>query len=376
VINKEYQDYTVEDFLLDESFQAYCLQRRASCVTFWDAWISAHPEKQDEVRQARELCLLLNGDGLARFSRDRQAFRVALEQHIGQAETEKAPGSADPGERSRVRKMLLYAGSAAACVALVAAIALWPVSKPHMKVSDAPAGYTLTAKAGERKSFRLPDGSRVILNAGSTFTVSPDFDNQARQVNLEGEAFFDVTHNPAKPFTIHTPSMIIRVLGTVFNVRAYRNDKTEETALLNGSVEVTLTHDHNKKVILHPNEKIVLANPEIPVQAVPAPEHAPAAASVRSYNITGLTYAEDSSRLEISWTRDQLAFNDNSFDEIAGQLERWYNVSVRFEDEAVKQYRFTATFEQKTITQVLDALQLSRPFHYSIDKENSITIRK
>ena len=79
-----------------------------------------------------------------------------------------------------------------------------------------------------------------MLNAGSTLTMAKDFNEQSREVTLEGEAFFDVSHNPGKPFIIHTTSMNVRVLGTVFNVKAYPADKLAETSLLKGSVEITL----------------------------------------------------------------------------------------------------------------------------------------
>ena len=95
----------------------------------------------------------------------------------------------------------------------------------------------------------------------------------------------------------------------------------------------------------------------------------------RRYSIQKLSRNKaDSSLVEISWTENRLAFNDNSLENIAAQLERWYNVSIRFDDEAVKQFRFTATFNKKTISQVLDALQLSRPFEYRTGEGGQIVI--
>src|SRR5690606_22571909 len=99
---------------------------------------------------------------------------------------------------------------------------------------------TEVSKPGERKSIQLPDGTKVMLNAGSTIHIAADFNATSRQLTLVGEAFFDVVHNAEKPFIIHTGAMDIKVLGTVFNVRAYPGDKTSETSLLKGSVEVTL----------------------------------------------------------------------------------------------------------------------------------------
>src|SRR5262249_5831985 len=161
-------------------------------------------------------------------------------------------------------------------------------------------------------------------------------------------------------------SMDVKVLGTTFNVKAYASDKVTETSLLKGSVEITLnsTTNKGKKIILKPNEKIILPNIE-DIKARKGMASTPQQETV-NYKISDLTYI-DSELVETSWTENRLVFNDSNFEEIAAELYRWYNVSIRFDDEAVKQYRFTGTFDQKNITQILDALQLSRHFEYKIE---------
>lgn len=367
-----YNDYAAEDFLLDASFRNYCLGVNEKDVQTWEHWIASNPHKLDEVLQAKEMFFLLNGNQHPEQLReDSQQFRAGFEKHLG------APVENQEGQQQTsfpLRKVLIYTSLAAAVVA-----GFFFLPKVIVKPSPAPAPlqyeYTQASKTGERKSFQLPDGSKVMLNAGSTLTMANDFNEHSREVTLDGEAFFDVSHNPGKPFIIHTTTMNVKVLGTVFNVKAYRTDKLAETSLLRGSVEITLHHDQQKKIILHPNEKIVLPNPmaahlvaeKSPVKKLKA---APA-----DYTIAGLTYI-DSAVKEVLWTENRLAFNDNSFEEIAPELERWYNVSIRIEDEAVKQYRFTATFDQKNIIQILDALQLTRNFEYTVEQNNQIVIRR
>lgn len=272
--------------------------------------------------------------------------------------------------------MWLYAGAAAACIAI--AVLLVVIQRPVQKQYNQQAllsDHIETSKPGEKRTLLLSDGSKVTLNAGSTFTISKNFNERLREVTLEGEAYFDIEHNPEKPFIIHTTSMNIKVLGTIFNVKAYPTDKTLETSLLKGSVEVTLKNENDRKVILHPDEKIILINPlfrnEVKAHSNPKEE-----TKKEKYTIANLTYDADSSRLEVSWIKDRFAFNDNSFEEVATELERWYGVSVQFDDDIVKQYRFTAIFDHKTITEVLNALQLSRYFNYTIENGNIITIRK
>lgn len=371
----QYTDYAAEDFLLDESFRNYCLGKHEKDVNFWEAWIAAHPEKYDEVKQARELYFLLNGNIQPdQFREHQQAFEAMLQQHIA-AETRDNDLPVLPNKRSIYIKRALWITSIAA--AAVLAFIFIPGSNPTTPPKQPPLQfeYSKASNVGERKSFQLPDGSKVMLNAGSTINIAQHFNEHTREITLEGEAFFDVAHNPSKPFIIHTSSMDVKVLGTTFNVKAYPSDKITETSLLKGSVEITLnsTKSKGKKIILKPNEKIILPN----VEDIKDSKGMNSTVKVETptYKISDLTYI-NSELVETSWTENRLVFSDNSFEQIAAELYRWYNVSIRFDDEAVKEYRFTATFDQKNITQILDALQLSRHFEYKIEENNQIVIRK
>jgi transmembrane sensor len=371
----QYTDYAVEDFLLDASFRNYCLGSPSKDVTFWESWIAANPHRFDDIMQAKEMFFLLNGDiRPEQLSRDRQLFKESFEKHLADAGDMPDAQNPAPDTGFRFRKLFIYVSLAAAVLA-----GIFFLPKVMMKPSPAPAPlqyeYTQASRAGERKSFQLPDGSKVMLNAGSTLTMAQDFNTNSREITLEGEAFFDVSHNPGKPFIIHTATMNIKVLGTVFNVKAYPSDKTAETSLLKGSVEITMKNDAKKKIILRPNEKIVL--PNLVTENKQAEKSTPkkVAAAKLDYTIAALTYI-DSAVKEVSWTENRLAFTENSFEEIAPVLERWYNVTITIEDEAVKQYEFTATFDQKNIIEILNYLQMTRQFDYIIEKNNQIIIRK
>ena len=91
-------------------------------------------------------------------------------------------------------------------------------------------------------------------------TYDKNFGKNIREVNLTGEAFFDVTKDSSHPFIIHTNVIDIKVLGTEFNVRSYPNDANTETSLIRGKVEVTVKNRANEKIYLEPNEKLVVAN--------------------------------------------------------------------------------------------------------------------
>ncbi|HRP57808.1 FecR family protein, partial [Agriterribacter sp.] len=343
-----YTAFEAEDFMLDESFQNYCLGVHEEDVIFWEEWIKKNQHKSATVKQAKDLYLSFTGNHSAEtFAADRKAFHLLAEEHFSNETTEGAvtiqPGFVEPPAAGR---RWLYATAVAATVA---GILFWATRnydnsfENHRQEAQLKYNSTEVSKAGERKSIQLPDGTKVMLNAGSTIHIAEGFNTGSRELTLVGEAFFDVVHNAESPFIIHTSAMDIKVLGTTFNVRAYPGDKTSETSLLKGSVEVTLRDNKKKKIYLRPNEKIILPN----ITAVPAAEKNKLTdkdAATGNFKITGLTYNKtDSTLTEVSWTENRLAFNDNSFETIAAELERWYNITISFTDEKVKQYRFTAT---------------------------------
>ncbi|HTG55228.1 MAG TPA: FecR family protein, partial [Niabella sp.] len=119
----------------------------------------------------------------------------------------------------------------------------------------------LTTKKGSKSNLVLPDGTRVLLNSDTRLSYNQSFGKQAREVMLEGEAYFEVVKDAQHPFIVHTNAMDIKVLGTVFNVRAYNNEKNTQTTLLEGSVEVILNKRNERNlVVLKPREKIVVNN--------------------------------------------------------------------------------------------------------------------
>jgi transmembrane sensor len=370
----DYGAYEAEDFLLDPSFQDYCLGKDEKTVRFWEQWMAANPGKHNIIRQARQLYVLLNGNHSAQeFLADEKAFHARFAEHLGDGRehSEELPARFP-------RKWYYRSAAVAGSLSILFLVIFFPRRMPTSSPSFSqpiPSEYVQTSKAGERKSFQLPDGSKVMLNAGSSLRIPAGFNRAGREISLEGEAFFDVARDGSKPFVIHTSRMDIKVLGTSFNVKAYPGDARMETSLLTGSVEVLVKDGRNEKFILHPSEKIIVPN-STKTFARPDPARAKAPfVGTTNYKIERLRFNNrDSSLSEISWTESRLAFNEDSFEAIALQLERWYNVSIRFEDESVKQFRFTAIFDKKTIAQVLDALQLSRPFTYRIGEDGQIVI--
>nr|WP_068893206.1 FecR family protein [Pedobacter panaciterrae] len=193
----------------------------------------------------------------------------------------------------------------------------------------------------------LEDGTQINLNAKTELKYPAFFSGKNREVYLNGEAFFDVKKDAEHPFIIHTRHMSIRVLGTAFDVKVYENDSSIETTLVRGLIQITLNNKPDEKIILKPKEKFTLADK-----------------NTVNYTITPLTYynSKDSitnSLVETSWLNDKLVFKNQKFATIAKDAERRYGVEIRFKNEQLKDYRFTAQFEKESIDELLNSLRLS-----------------
>lgn len=291
-------------------------------------------------------------------------------------ETEPQPDFISIQKNSR-KKLLII--SIATAVLMVASIYWYnSVTDRAPFVASQPGEKNeVSTRNGSKTKITLPDGSKVWLNAGSMLTYNKDFGGKIREVNLSGEAFFEV--KPAIspltkqkiPFVIHTQHIDVRVLGTAFNVKSYPGDRQTETSLVHGKVEVLIHNRPEEIFTLRPNEKLVVLNEET---KVPDTGNTGKANHEPFVSLSKLTYTNaDSLLVETAWVQNKLVFDNESFLEVAEKLERWYNVEITFKDANKQELRFTGVFENETIQQALDYMAITAPFHYSI-QGNKITI--
>lgn len=359
----DYTDITAEELLLNDSFLNYCLGASENDVQFWTEWLQANPHKKGEVDKAKELYNILNGNLLSRLDQDQADFKTLFQDHLTDSRQQQAPVVS-------FRRKVYIATSIAAAIVLAVFIIQWPTT--GKKQLQPAILYSQVSEPGEKKLFQLPDGSQIHLNSGSSVEVIKGFNEITREIILEGEAFFEIVHNEKRPFIIHTKWMDVRVLGTVFNVKAYPSDLAAETSLISGSIEVVVKNHENKKVILKPHEKLTVLTQSPDQSPGVNQQRVPKALKPVEFTVTPF----DSSLLEISWMKNQLVFENETFEHIASELERNYNIQIVFENEEIKHHRYTATFDKKTILQILDALKLSRSFNYEVINDQKIVIRK
>ncbi len=233
---------------------------------------------------------------------------------------------------------------------LIIAIVFTRYLFPGGKVDNLVVMQTLHVPAGQRAEITLEDGTNVWLNANTTLTFPNQFKGGTREVKLNGEGFFKVASNKAKPFIVKTQIYDIKVTGTMFNVIAYSKNKIFETSLLEGAVEVLKPNDL-KSLLLKPNERVFLKNNQLSVEAITHSNH-------------------------FLWKEGIISFEDMPFAEMANKLELFFDLKIEIKNSKLLKYRCTGKFRTKDgIEHILKVLQLSNKFTYKInEKLNTITI--
>jgi transmembrane sensor len=234
----------------------------------------------------------------------------------------------------------LVAGAAVLAAAWIG----WQHIRPN-----APVLQQFSAAAGGKSRVMLPDGSIVWLNSNTQLHYEKNsFGKQYREITLSGEAFFDIAKREGVPFIIHAGKISIRVLGTTFNVKAYTGDSAVFTTLVSGKIAVSF---RGKTVVLQPEEKLTV--PIIQQATVFQQKH---------------LEKDSSGQLpDISWLNNKLAFDNESFGDLAAKMSQWYGVTFHFESPGLKHLRFSGIIETESINETLKMLQLSRPFNFRIN---------
>jgi transmembrane sensor len=221
--------------------------------------------------------------------------------------------------------------------------------------SDRLAYNELKIPFGQKFQVILSDGTKIHLNSGSSLKFPISFINgHYRKVYLTGEAYFEVTKDKLHPFIVQSSEMNIKVLGTKFNVSAYKEDQSINTVLVEGSVQVYEKNSPNQKSILVPGEK---------------------ATWMKSNNRVAINKVDVSDYT--AWRNGQLIFKGLPFRKIVQKLERAYNVSIINNNEELDNEMFSANFNQDTDKIESIMFYISKIYHFTYTiKDNIIIINK
>jgi ferric-dicitrate binding protein FerR (iron transport regulator) len=270
-------------------------------------------------------------------SADVEKALAATWQKIQQAATATVPVTEAPVRRLFYMKRIAVA-AALLGVMVTAAWFLFPARRqPAVEWVE-----TYNPK-GTRSSIVLPDGSKVWLAADSRLKYPKTFATNRRDLYLEGEAFFEVTRNPQKPFVVKLEAGAVRVLGTSFDIKAYKTHHEIITSVATGKVAFIPDHNTNDTFFLTPNRK-----------------------SVYNINTRKTDVLETDALADKAWIDGTLLFDAVTLGEIAVTLERYYGKEVVFRDERLKAFRYTGTFANSSPAEILHHLSKTKAFTYTV----------
>lgn len=227
------------------------------------------------------------------------------------------------------------------------------------KTSAKVTNYTLKVPFGKKFGLTLSDGSKVYLNSGSSITYPNTFNSSSKRVvTLQGEAYFEVKSNKKKPFIVKTDLLNVRVLGTKFNVSAYKNDNSNSITLVEGKVAVSKSvafkNQKSKSILLEPNQR---------------------AFAKRNGNKTIIKKQVSSVSKYISWKNRELEFKNDKFIDITKKLERNFNVKIVSNNKRLNNIEFTGNFNKQDVFDILDSFRVHTSFTYTVEN-NNILIKK
>lgn len=290
-------------------------------------WLDASAGNEEDLLKEREF---FDAMILAGSAEDAKEKKVEVQKHFG------------IWIHSFVREVL----KVAAVVAITVACGLYFHLADKKELLS--AMNTISVPVGQRVNLKLPDGTLVWLNASSEIVYPAVFSGGKREVRLNGEAYFEVTHNIENPFVVRTEKCDIEVLGTKFNVEAYSNSNNFSTALMEGSVKVTGNDSSSRPVLLKPNQEVRLKDGRLMVS------------SINDYD-------------QFRWREGLVCFKDVAFNELMTRFEKCYGIQIVVENRHLEEYTCSGKFRiSDGVDNALRILQRDARYTFERNEDNSI----
>jgi len=332
-------------------------------------WINRSEENRESFHEKRRAWIIAGlNKGNTKKATDQAFERLLLKRN-----------AVTPPNSENVHKMPLtrYLRMAATWLIFVMAgsgITMMVLRKDNYQYRNA---VKISVPLGAKSCITLPDGTMAWLNAGTELTYNDDYGKKKRTLFLTGEAFFDVAEDKEHPFIVNTSDLIIQALGTQFNVKAYPDEKTITTTLVEGKINVRIIKSNRqlKKVTLLPNEEIVYFVPgyrqKVETGSITEENLEPEAISrIKTRDVQVISNVDAKS--STSWKDDRWIIDRQPLGYLVPLLERRYNLKIVFKDEELKQYNFTGIIQNETAEQIMNALCLTAPLSYQVSNDTIV----
>ncbi len=306
------------------------------------AWMAESEENQAYFMKHQEIWFSALQENVSERYNEAKAFDV-FRKRINRQQTEK-----HFSKKTFWKRYYKYA-AAILVLGVVSYFSYWG-GESHVKNALAEE-VRVEAPLGSQTRLHLPDGTSVVLNAGSYITYPQDFGVDSRVVKLQGEGYFEVTHNEKQPFHVKTVHLQVRVLGTKFNFRDYLEDGEAVVSLLEGKIALKNQIRQEAELIVYPNERVTLDKQ--------------AGVMIKKSIKT---------KPDIQWMDGILIFDETPLSEVVKTLERCYRVRIIFSNEGLKGYRFYGSFNssEQNIRVVLDAISATGKIKYKVENKDIV----
>lgn len=301
-------------------------------------WLTAFPKGEQELARIKN-SWVLSGIG-------NETDPYKKEQAIRQIMAKIGAINKKPAQKAAYTKWLKYAAILVFSIGL-GSLGYFISARKYTNI-----GYTeIIVPKGERSKVVLPDGSTVQLNSGSQLKFKSSFQTKKREVFLEGEAFFDVTHDKSRPFMVEAGALQVEVLGTSFNVSSYPDDRSATTYLESGKVKVRI--NGKKDILLAPSESI---------------EFEKTSGKITKQAVNDHRFSD--------WTKGILNIKGETIEELAKKLERRFNVEIRFGDSEIRNRTYSGSINDEDLNTVLEALAFASSLRYKKEEKAVILFAK
>jgi len=294
-------------------------------------WVHRADSNQEFFDEMVQLWGISSEYEAPRIDVDTSRAWLDLDAKISEQETDASENGAKVRRLGSGRyRLLRYA----AAILLLLAAGYWSFEQ-MWSTEQAATMVSLSTGAAEEKVVTLPDSSVVVLNERSSIAYATDFTE--REVTLTGEAFFEVARDTLRPFIISLDKGSVRVLGTSFSVKAYAKDHKIETAVNTGKVAFVEPDHRAKSILIQPNEKLSYSKKDKAIHK----------------ETVDLTQ-------NLAWMENKIVFQASSLEEIARELERYFDITITFENQALKRCSMTGTFDKNSYQDILNTLAMTR----------------
>lgn len=353
--------WTVEDFVLHQAFVDSVLHPTPESSSYWEGLFEKNPEKVKEAKQARKVVLRMDSHTDKLTSQDKEALWRRVHGEIlmdkGYPSAERVPQKGALTKKKSIRKIReidipqVYRVAAILCVAVGLS---WLTNlsgiKEEVVVRPDPVAYVEhRLPSGMKSSWALPDGSRVVLNAGSSLRYIKDFEADRRALFLEGEAFFEVEKDSLRPFVVYTGTLSTTAVGTSFAISAYTPDSVR-VYLLTGKAVVADSLGRQNQMYLEKGE---------------------AASKDSSGVVHKSTFDEEE---VMAWTKGIILFDRTPISVAVKTLENWYGVTFEWQNHPPDGLTVSGKFDNEQLKNILEGLSYSARFYFEIE-DKKVKIR-